>query len=142
PGSLAEAFAGLVIPGSPVLRRRMFSHFRTLWDELPKIREKVTLLESQNPDDDRMTKFAIVGYSYHQSVASWGRAECEFVASRRREVADYGPRWVEFVCLAWGYLLGLYQAGRCDDRECALFEAQLPGFMWQHSERFVEPTEL
>jgi hypothetical protein len=66
----------------------------------------------------------------------------DFVASRRREVADFGPRWVEFVCLASGYLLGLYQAGRCDDRECALFEAQLPGFMWQHSERFVEPAEL
>jgi hypothetical protein len=118
----------------------MLSHIRFLWDELPVICEKVTLLESPNPDDDRMVKFAIVGYSYHQPVASWGRDEFEFVASRRREVADFAPRWIEFVCLASGYLLGLYRAGRCDDRECALFEAQLPGFMWEHSERFVEQT--
>jgi hypothetical protein len=38
-------------------------------------------------------------------------------------------------------LLGLHQAGCCDEREFALFEAQLPGFMWQHSERFAGPTE-
>src|SRR5262249_40219589 len=111
----------------------MFSHFRFLWDELPQIREKVALLESPNPNDDHMVKFAIVGYSYHQPVSSWGREEFEFVASRRGEVAESGAKWMEFVCLASGYLLGLYQAGRCDERECALFEAQLPGFMWQHS---------
>jgi hypothetical protein len=120
----------------------MLSHFRLLWEQLPEIREKVALLESPNPDDDRMIKFAIVGYSYHQSIESWGRAEFDFVASRRVEVSDFGPRWVEFVCLASGYLLGLYQAGRCAERDCALFEAQLPGFMWQHSERFVEAEEF
>jgi hypothetical protein len=76
-----------------------------------------------------------------QEVASWGRDEFEFVASRRREVADFGSRWVEFVCLSSGYLFGSYQAGRCDDRECTLFEALLPGFMWQYSERFVEHTK-
>ncbi len=47
------------------------------------------------------------------------------------------PLWVEFVCLASGYLLGLYQAEKFSEAECALFEAQLPGFMWQHSERFT-----
>ena len=119
----------------------MFTHFHLLWEELPEICKKVALLKSPNPDDDRTIKFAIIGYSYHQPVASWGRAEFDLVASRRLEVADFGPRWVEFVCLATGYLLGLHQAGCCDVRECALFEAQLPGFMWQHSERFVDPRE-
>jgi len=117
-------------------------HFDMLVDDLPDIREKVALLESPNPDDDRIVKFAIVGYSYHQPIGSWGRAEFDFVASRRLDVAEFGLQWVEFVCLASGYLLGLYQAGRCDDRECALFDAKLPGFMWQHSEWFVEPGEL
>ena len=108
-----------------------------LWDDLPQIRVQVAKLESPNPDDDHMVKIAIVGYSYHQPTTSWGRDEFDFIMQRRREVADFGERWVEFVCLASGYLLGLHQAGRCGDAEFLLLEAQLPGFMWQYSERFT-----
>jgi hypothetical protein len=35
--------------------------FGLLCDHLPEIREKVATLESPNPHDDRMVKFAIVG---------------------------------------------------------------------------------
>jgi hypothetical protein len=115
----------------------MLSHFHQLWNDLPQIREKVALLESPNPDDDRMVKVAIIGYSYYQPIASWGCEEFNFVAQRRREVADFDEPWVEFVCLASGYLLGMYRAGRCNDAEFALLEAHLSGFMWQHSERFT-----
>jgi len=101
----------------------MIAHFRKLWEDLARVREKVALLESPNPEDDRMVKFAIVGYSYHRPVESWGRDEFEFVAQRRREVAESDPRWVEFVCLASGYLLGLAQSGSLSESECALFEA-------------------
>jgi hypothetical protein len=110
--------------------------FQQLWDDLPRVREKVVLLESANPEDDLMVKFAIVGYSYHRQVESWGRDEFEFVAQRREEVAEQDPRWVEFVCFVSGYLLGLWQSGSVDDTEFALLEAQLPGFMWLCSERF------
>jgi hypothetical protein len=115
----------------------MVSHFDRLWDDLPQLREKIAILASQNPDDDRMVKLAIIGYACHQPKSSWGRDEFDFVASRRREVAGFGDLWVEFVCLASGYLLGLYQAGKCNDSEFALFEAQLPGFMSLHAERFT-----
>ena len=114
----------------------MTPHFRRLWDDLPQIQEDVARLESPNPDDDRKVKFAIVGYSYHQTVDSWGRDEFDFVAQRRQEVAEFEPRWIEFVCLASGYLLGLAKSESINDTEFALFEAQLPGFMWLHSERF------
>ena len=76
----------------------MLSHFHQLWNDLPQIREKVALLESPNPDDDRMVKVAIIGYSYYQPIASWGCEEFNFVAQRRREVADFDELWVEFVC--------------------------------------------
>lgn len=115
----------------------MLPHFQRLCNDLPLIREKVVALESPNAADDEPVKFAIVGYCYHRPVESWGPEEFDFVAHRRREVADFDPPWVDFTCLASGYLVGLYQAGRCSDREFALFEAQLPGFMWQHSERFT-----
>ncbi len=115
----------------------MMSHFQRLSDDLPRIRDLVATLESPNPEDDRPTKFAIVGYSYYRSVESWNREAFEFVAQRRYEVEDFDEPWVEFVCLAAGYLLGLYQAGQCSEAEYALFEAQLPGFMWLHSERFT-----
>ncbi len=116
----------------------MHSHFDLLWNELPRIRDQVTQFDAPNPDDDLMVKFAMVGYAFHRRIDAWGCEESAFVASRRREVADLGPRWVEFVCLASGYLLGLYQAGLCNDSEFAHLEALLPGFMWLHAERFAD----
>jgi hypothetical protein len=115
----------------------MLSHFQRLCDDLPAVREAAAAIESPNPEDDRLNRMAIAGYSYHRPIESWGRDELDFVSRRRREVEGYDPLWVEFVCLASGYLLGLYQAGELSEAECALFEAQLPGFMWQHSERFT-----
>jgi hypothetical protein len=115
----------------------MLSHFQRLCDDLPQVRELAAAIESPNLEDDRLIKIAITGYSYHQAAEAWGRDELEFVSRRRREVEGEDPLWVEFVCLASGYLLGLYQTEKLDEAECALFEAQLPGFMWQHSERFT-----
>ncbi len=60
------------------------------------------------------------------------------MSRRRAEVVDFAPRWVEFVCLAFGYLLGLYQEGLCTESRFSLLEAQLPGFMWLHAERFTD----
>jgi hypothetical protein len=107
----------------------MQSHFQRLCDDLPRARQMAAAIESPNPEDDRLVRLALAGYSFHQAVESWGRDELDSVTRRRREVEDFDPLWVEFVCLASGYLLGLYQAGKFDDAECALFEAQLPGFM-------------
>jgi hypothetical protein len=115
----------------------MLSHFQRLCDDLPRARQMAAAIESPNPEDDRLVGLALAGYSFHQAVESWGRDELDFVTRRRREVEDFDPLWVEFVCLASGYLLGLYQTGKFGEAECALFEAQLPGFMWQHSERFT-----
>jgi hypothetical protein len=118
----------------------VLSHFERLWNDLPAIRESVEKLESPNPEDDRFIKFAIVGYSYFQPITSWGPDELRFVARRRQEVLEQGELWTEFVCLAAGYMLGMCQAGKCTDQECALFEAQLPGYMWMHSNRFQADT--
>jgi hypothetical protein len=115
----------------------VFVHLQRLYDDLPLIRKRVAELESPNAEDDRPVKFAIVGYSYHRPADSWGREEFEFVTLRRREVADLDTPWIEFVCLAAGYLLGLYQQGHYSDADLRLFEAQLPGFMWLHSEWFT-----
>jgi hypothetical protein len=115
----------------------VLSHFQMLLEDLPGISECVAALESPNPEDDRSIKFAIVGYSYFQPITSWGSNELKFVTKCRQEVVELGVLWTEFVCLAIGYMLGMYQAGKCDDRECGLFEAQLPGFMWLHSNRFT-----
>ena len=116
----------------------MESPFQTLCDDLPMVREVAAALESPNTQDDLPIKIAIAGYSYHRSPEHWGEDEFDFVALRRREVEDFGPPWVELVCLVTGYLLGLYQDGRIDEAELALHEAQLPGFMWLHSDRFIE----
>src|SRR5262249_21774761 len=115
----------------------VLSHFERLSDDLPRVRELVASIESPNTEDDRLVKFAIVGYSYHRSAEHWSCDELGFLAQRRNEVEDFDQPWVEFVCLASGYLLGLWQAGLCSDAELALLEAQLPGFMWMNSERFT-----
>jgi hypothetical protein len=114
------------------------THFLKLLDDLPRIRQAVDTLESSNIGDDRAVKFAIAGYSHHRPVESWGRDEAQFVASRRSEVLDFGLRWVEFVCLATGYMLGLFRSGLLSDQECDRFEALLPGFMWLHSKQFTQ----
>src|SRR5262249_49247027 len=106
----------------------MFSHFQRLCDVLPAVREAAAAIESPNVEDDNLVRIAIAGYCYHQPVESWGRDERDFVSRRRCEVDGFDPLWVEFVCLASGYILGLYQAGQLSEAQFALFEAQLPGF--------------
>jgi hypothetical protein len=115
----------------------MLAHFQRLCDELPYARETAAAIESPNPEDDLLIKIGIVGYCYHQTIESWGSDELDFVSRRRGEVEDFDPLWIEFVCFASGYLLGLFQAGELSEAKSALFEAQLPGFMWLHSERFT-----
>ena len=87
-------------------------------------------------------KFAIVGYAQHQPVESWSQGELNFVASRRRDVKELGSSWVEFVCLATGYMLGLFQSGVLNEQQCILFETFLPGFMWLHAEQFTKAEEV
>jgi hypothetical protein len=41
-------------------------------------------MESPNPEDDRLIRIAITGYSYHQEAEMWGRDELDFVSRRRR----------------------------------------------------------
>lgn len=88
----------------------MYSHFELLLNALPSVREKVAKLESPNPEDDQMVKFAMVGFCYNQVLSEWGWEEFNFVATRRQEVADFDQKWIEFVCLATGYLLGMRKA--------------------------------
>lgn len=120
---------------------QMFSYFSQIWDQLPRIRELASSLESPNAEDDQLVKIAIAGYSYHQPVESWGRNEFDFVKKRRDEVAGYDSKWIEFVCAASGYLLSLYQSDQINDTQCFQFKMLLPGYMWQHSERFTSPIE-
>jgi hypothetical protein len=115
----------------------MLSHFQRLCDVLPAAREAAEAIESPNPEDDFLIRIAIAGYCYHQSTESWGRAELDFVSGRRREVGGQDPLWIEFVCLAAGYVLGLIHAGEFSEADCALFQALLPGFMWLNAERFT-----
>lgn len=83
----------------------MFAHFQRLLDDLSSVHDIAAEIESPNPEDDWPVRIAIVGYCYHQTVESWGIDELDFISRRRSEVADFDPPWVEFVCLASGYLL-------------------------------------
>ncbi len=115
----------------------MLSHFQRLLDDRQRLREMAREIESPNSEDDDLVKLAIAGFCCHRPVEHWGFDEFEFVSQRRHEVADFDAPWVEFVCLAAGYLLGLLQDGKLIEAQGNLFEAQLPGFMWLHSECFT-----
>lgn len=121
----------------PLSEAQLFGHFDRLWSELPRIREIASEIESPNSIDDRLVKLAIAGYSCHQPTTNWGRQEFDFVALRRQEVADFDEPWIEFVCLASGYLLGLCGAGLCNGSDSLKYELLLPGYMWRYSERFT-----
>lgn len=120
----------------PLSESDIVSHLDRLWSVLPELRQQTASRELPNARNDRLVHLAIAAYSLHCAADSWGQEEAHFVLLRCNEAAEQGDRWSEFVGLASGYLLGLHQAGLCDQTDCFRFEALLPGYMWLHSERF------
>ena len=122
--------------------RSWFDDFAKLQRGLSQYLPMADGLESPDPEDDLFVKMAIVGYSFHQPTEEWGIDNLHFIQRHRQdeysdaELADHGDAASSvalFACLAYGYMLGLFQAGSIDEIEFSRGEALLPGFLALHS---------
>jgi hypothetical protein len=108
-------------------------------------------IQSPNPDDDLAIKAAIVGFSYSSRNTDWGRNHYLFVKKRLDSdysagaLSFYGNHWRDiqlFASICFGYLLGLYQAGRISDEECFAAEIQIPGIIALHADKLLLDTSM
>ena len=109
----------------------IFDEFERLWHSFGVCCRSAEALDSPNPQDDQFIKMAIVGFSYHDKTENWQQGH--FTIARRYvdECTRLGdpPKLGKFNLLALGALLGLYSAGKIDDRLYGIGYALLPGFV-------------
>ncbi|QEG40182.1 hypothetical protein [Roseimaritima ulvae] len=120
-----------------------FSH---LLDNFEELRAQADALESSNPEDHRRIKLAIVGFAQSSDWNHWAREHLGFIEGRLQHDLsqnEFSDDWIDFSCLAMGYILGCFDCGKITtDVEYRTADAQLPGFMWLHAERFSsDPSE-
>jgi len=74
---------------------------------------------------------AIVGFSYHDKTENWQQGHLKIARQYADECARLGDsaELRKFNLLALGALLGLYSAGKVDDRLYGIGYALLPGFV-------------
>ncbi len=100
--------------------------------------ESARRINSTNLANDEFVKIAIIGFSYESAPENWGYNHLNFLKKKLSD--NYGPDALEFfeedgpivarfVSLCYGYLLGLYQAGKIDDQSFAQTELLLPGLI-------------
>lgn len=109
----------------------IYDEFERLWRSFRVCRQSADALKSPNPEDDDFIKIAIVGFSYHDKTENWREGHLKIVKGYGDECARLGdpPKTKQFNLLALGALLGLYSAGRIDDRLYGIGCALLPGFV-------------
>ncbi|WDQ18505.1 hypothetical protein [Rhodopirellula sp. P2] len=111
-----------------------------LLGQFKELRAQAAALESPNPDDHRRIKLAIVGFSQSSDWNHWSREHLDFIEGRLEtdlHSEGFSPDWIDFACLAIGYILGCVDCGKITtDEEFRIADAQLPGFMWMHAEQF------
>lgn len=114
-----------------------YSH---LLDNFKDLRAQADTLESSNPEEHRRIKLAIVGFAESSDWNHWAREHLAFIEDRLQNDLrgdEFSDDWIDFSCLAMGYLLGCFDCGKITtDAEFRTADAQLPGFMWLHAERF------
>ncbi len=109
----------------------IYDEFEKLWRSFETCCRCAESLKSPNPRDNEFIKMAIVGFSCHDRTENWQQGHFE-IANRysldceRLGDTDNAKR---FNLLAVGALLGLYSAGKIDDRLYGIGYALLPGFV-------------
>jgi hypothetical protein len=102
--------------------------FEKLHKSFARDRNTAEQLISLNPKDSLEIRIAIVGFSYNAATDQWARSHFDFVQKQIRMTSSEGNELL-FFSLCHGFLLGLLQAGKINDLEFDLAEAQLPGFL-------------
>ncbi len=109
----------------------IFDEFERLWRSFAVCSRAAETLDSPNREDDQFIKVAIVGFSYHDKTENWHQGHFKIAKQYSGESARLGdpPKLRKFNLLAVGALLGLYSAGKVDDRVYGIGYALLPGFV-------------
>ncbi len=109
----------------------IFDEFEKLWRSYSVCCRSAETLDSPNAEDDQFIKMAIVGFSYHDKTENWQQGHFKIAKQYADACADLGdpPSLRKFNLLALGALLGLYSAGKIDDRVYGIGYALLPGFV-------------
>ena len=109
----------------------IFDEFERLWRSFAVSCQSAEALESPNPQDDQFIKMAIIGFSHHDKTENWQQGHFSIARQYADECARLGDpaNLRKFNLLALGSLLGLYSAGKVDDRLYGIGYALLPGFV-------------
>ncbi len=109
----------------------IFEEFERLWRNFAACCRSAETLNSPNPEDDEFIKMAIVGFSCHDKTENWQQGHFKIAKQYADECARLGDSAAlrKFNLLALGALLGLYSAGKADDRLYGIGYALLPGFV-------------
>lgn len=114
--------------------------YSQLLNNFKELRAQADALESPNSEDHRRIKLAIIGFAQSSDWNHWARDHVAFIEDRLQNdlaAEEFSEDWIDFSCLAMGYLLGGLDSGIiANDAEFCTADAQLPGFMWLHAERF------
>ena len=110
----------------------LFQEFERLLGSYSGCLEFADKLESPNPEDSRLIKMAIVGFSYHDATSNWEAGHCDiasdYLAESESAALPDGAKL--FSMLAFGALLGMLSSEKIDDRVYGLGRALLPGFVY------------
>jgi hypothetical protein len=111
--------------------------FESLIDDFSECKAFAKNLQPPNAEDHHRIKLAMVGFSRNSDLKHWEHQHYEFVQNRLStdlSPEEFTPVWIDFACVAMGYLLGLVASGTIKtDSEFQIADAQLPGFMWLHA---------
>jgi hypothetical protein len=109
----------------------IFDEFQKLWRSFSICCQAAETLDSPDPEDDQFIKMAIVGFSYHDKTENWEHGHFKLARQYDDESARLGDsdNLRKFNLLALGSILGLYSAGKIDERLYRLGYALLPGFV-------------
>ena len=111
--------------------------FTPLIEHFAQLHAQATDLKTPNPEDYHRIRLAMIGYSRSADIALWDIRHFQFIQNRLDTDLppdDFSDAWIDFACLALGYLLGLADSGQIEtDSDFGVADAQLPGFMWMHS---------
>jgi len=119
------------------------AEFERLLKAYPACLAAADSLVSPNQEDNRFTKMAIVGFSYHDRTENWAEGHYALARDYLNESESLeNPTPIRlFSMLALGSLLGLYSAGKIDDGVYRVGVGVLPGFVMLHWKSVEELPE-
>lgn len=109
----------------------VFEEFEHLLTAFPACLSTADSLESPNAEDNRFIKMAIAGFDRHDPAVNWAYGHFEVARSYLDETESLGDSdsIKLYSLLALGTLLGMYSAGKIDERVYNVCHATLPGFI-------------